>query len=880
MTSAKPLNLAISLNLSSSSSSSSIHSHSNPAPPLDWHKKWFRQHPHHPQHHLQSHPQSSTSTSTPSDSDSDSDSSSSSSSSSSSDPWQQEPGSRKGKRRKWVTGLSDWNQGKGKETSDHLPHISISSSSSPTREPDEIINRPITSDDRRARLGGRPGGRIALGLADGTVWLLASQNASHNGKGKGKDDSLDQDLSEKLDREIHLNSNYPTPPSINTSHSPNRSSRAHSPTPSTHSNSRVSSSNHHRRTGESLSISSHAPPFVGFGSPVSPTAPTSSTSQSTNFNQIFNESTSTNNNHGYGELSISNGSGRDTPETSNITAIAENNSDGNSKMKDAETQLEAQYHAGDKDRDRESGHEAGGVGMVGGMMQALGLGHPNSTQQHSHSHSRNHENGNLSPNRSSYSQPHSTTKERERSNSERKYLDSTTESGRRSSLNPSPNLTRSHSSTNSILQSSEVSSSSNEFTPIFQFFTSDRSSVVGISILNSTSRGSSSEEESTLERSDKENGDETQDQQREPSNMIVLQESGTLSNWSLEDGNLISSLNLSNVDLYQEEKSSLSTASTLAGSGNLLSVPSTSNGQGAIASTIAALRSTANATPLGGRSRSGSDAAANPKDPKQSNSTSGNRSTSSKSGGSTATKFVNLEKLSVRRKFQDSDAVVDVEEEVGLLLAFDSLNSRICLLKVDTRPRNEDPPRLIKSIRLENPKFNVFPSGSISKSNEGRLQLRVLYIDSSDHLQSITVPITFSLQDQERDEMKSQSSNPTSFASHLNSKLTTQSLNSSPKIKPTSLSSEVPPSSSSRPTTPSVTSSDRRFDFHLPFQKNSSVDKQTPLVSQEIETIQIRDLGKVDKVSRIGKVLGFGVDEKNDLVWIWSKKKLLVSHLR
>ena len=46
---------------------------------------------------------------------------------------------------------------------------------------------------------------------------------------------------------------------------------------------------------------------------------------------------------------------------------------------------------------------------------------------------------------------------------------------------------------------------------------------------------------------------------------------------------------------------------------------------------------------------------------------------------------------------------------------------------------------------------------------------------------------------------------------------------------------------------------------------------------QEVGKIEIKDLGKVAKISRIGKVVGVEFDLENELVWIWSKSRLLVS---
>ena len=190
MTSAKPLNLAISLNLTSSpnhSHSLSARNDNNPAPPLDWHKRWYREfnsstataaattanHSHSSfTNHHQDHHQ---------DREDDQDSISSSESSSSSDPWQEEQASittssiKSKSKRKWVTCISSWQQqaggqwkGKGKgeagssSSFSNVPRINVSSS--PTSQSSGLReqldhDQSRTSDGRKARLGGMEGER-------------------------------------------------------------------------------------------------------------------------------------------------------------------------------------------------------------------------------------------------------------------------------------------------------------------------------------------------------------------------------------------------------------------------------------------------------------------------------------------------------------------------------------------------------------------------------------------------------------------------------------------------------------------------------------------------------------------------------------------------
>jgi len=547
----------------------------------------------------------------------------------------------------------------------------------------------------------------------------------------------------------------------------------------------------------------------------------------------------------------SSASGRDTPETSNVNAMAENNQDENHKMKDAESQLEAQYHAGQKEG-----------GMVESMMGALGLGHPTSStyQGHHHSHSRTETNGTLSPNRTSYSQTKMLKRELsygERENQGPRIETEGLESGiRRSSHTPS--LDRSNLNQLPTLNSPALPQDLNQFSPIFQFFTSDRSQVVGISTLFSDAVPNSEGQEGTGEL------------ELEPTILVVLQESGTLTQWSLEDGTLRSTLNLSKLSLYEPEKSSAPT----------IAVPSTSSGP--LATTLAALRRSE--TPLGGRSRAGSDAGA---------SKTGNQNSSSSNLEriSSATRFAQMESICLKQV-----KTVEVEELVkdgttGLLLAFDSLNKRACLLKIERSPRSEKPPTLLKSIQLQHIKPKTNPSAIISSEKLSSRKLEILYLDSSDHVQSISFPLSSekgSIIDPISDINISSNSNsnhdlnpPTSnnqppvhstLNLNGNGNGTSQSQNASPKIQPVILESN------SQPSTPSVISTNQRFDFHLPFQRNSQLDKRAAaLPVQEVGKIEIKDLGKVAKISRIGKVVGVEFDLENELVWIWSKSRLLVS---
>lgn len=250
--------------------------------------------------------------------------------------------------RRWLTSMAAW-QSTPWITHDQEPAVRPlrsrgSMSSLRSNRSSTNLNLEVQAEDtslkshvrQRLNLGGRAGARVAVGTADGSVWVFA-QKADE----------------EPLPAGVSASNGDTTPPSLSSS----SFSRPREVSPSPSVASQSSRSTRHGGHGrESVSL----PPFAGFSSGHQHAASVAS--------------------DGITVTSPTLGSPPEATSVSNVSPTAWKAQTANTKGDELETRLEAQYHTGSN---RES--------ALGGVMEALGL------SKHHHNHGHGHAQGSPSP---------------------------------------------------------------------------------------------------------------------------------------------------------------------------------------------------------------------------------------------------------------------------------------------------------------------------------------------------------------------------------------------------------------------------------------------------------------------------------------------------
>ncbi|CAO1623791.1 unnamed protein product [Sympodiomycopsis kandeliae] len=419
--------------------------------------------------------------------------------------------------RRWLTAMESWQtpHDQSDETSNstrvsstsllrHRGSVSSLRSNRSRRLPDldEDIDPPqdssATQHRSRSHLGGSAGARIAIGTADGSIWIFAQ-------------------CPSKNSTTPTISAPSPEPPSPET----NRN-RAPSPSPSMASQSSRSTRHGHGR--ESISL----PPFAGFASSqhaqpeitLSPSSPSSG--------------------HTTEPTTVSNISSNDWKASSSPSSAQ---SPGSSSL---ESRLEAQYHTG---ANRES--------ALGGMMEALGLS-KHHHQHHSH-HASPSQSTSRSTNVSGHATPaEHTSAAKPKSNPVSASMGPP--KGRRQAHSRTTAITTDFFSSTSTGEQGPIPAASSQTGSTQSSAEASRRQSVAASVQgDETAAGMSAEHriaaleaiEPIIHLRMRENSPVVSMQSLRPSSepeqiFLVLQKSGLLSVWSLVDGTLLSELHLAN----------------------------------------------------------------------------------------------------------------------------------------------------------------------------------------------------------------------------------------------------------------------------------------------------------------------------------------------